>query len=116
MAVFFVSGSTSSRKVCREKNLDFQIVLQSSEKADIVRTVVEKQVTSLQYDRVPRWFEYIEGIVNLGCPTPDEIERLAEIKATRDVLVHNKGIANAIYVDKSMGRARFAVGEVVEVP
>jgi len=98
------------------KKLDFDVVLQCSDKVDIVRSVVDKQVASLQYDRVPKWFDYIQGIVDLGCPTADEIERVAEVKASRDVLVHNKGIANAIYVDKSMGRARLAVGEKVDVP
>jgi len=64
---------------------------------------------------VARWFEYLEGIAGLGCPAQDEVERLAELKASRDVLVHNKGVANAVYVEKSMGRARVAVGDRVEI-
>lgn len=77
--------------------------------------MVEKQVNELQYKRVKEWFEYIEKLAKLGCPSPDEIERIAEIKATRDILVHNRGIANAIYLEKSADLARFAVGERVEV-
>lgn len=97
------------------KQIDFNTVLQCSDKADIVRVMVEKQVNELQYKRVKEWFEYMEKLANLGCPSPDEIERIAEIKATRDILVHNRGIANAVYVEKSAGHARFAVGERVEV-
>ena len=40
-------------------------------------------------------------IVKLGCPTDDEIERIAEMKATRDLLIHNLGIANKTYLDKA---------------
>ena len=51
-----------------------------------------------------------------GCPTVDEIERLAEIKASRDILVHNKGIANAAYVAKAGSRARCRDGEKLRLP
>lgn len=98
------------------KQLHFQTVLESTDKTDIVRAVVEKELDGLAYKRVKDWFEYLEKTVNLGCPSQDQIERLAEIKASRDVLVHNKGIANRIYVDKSMGRHRFKDGEVLDIP
>jgi len=94
----------------------FKTVLECKDKAEIIGAVVESKLHSLQYQRVADWFEYIEKLAKLDCPTPDQIKQLAEIKATRDILVHNKGIANAIYVDKSMGRARFAVGDQVDVP
>ncbi len=55
-------------------------------------------------------------MTNLGCPTADEIEKLAEIKASRDILVHNNGIANATYVSKAGTRARYLDGEKLEIP
>ncbi len=70
----------------------------------------------LSYRRVADWFAYLDGIAKLGCPTPDQIQRLAEIKASRDVLVHNGGIANRIYVEKSGELARFADGELLLLP
>ncbi|MBN2293747.1 MAG: hypothetical protein JXM70_15070 [Pirellulales bacterium] len=39
-----------------------------------------------------------------------------EIKASRDILVHNNEIVNSLYVDKSMGRARFSEGDKLELP
>ena len=43
-------------------------------------------------------------------------EPTANIKATRDILVHNRGMANAIYVSKSGGSARYTYGERLEIP
>ncbi len=37
------------------------------------------------------------------------------MKATRDVLEHNAGVANAVYVAKAGPRARYKPGERVEV-
>jgi len=99
-----------------EKELKFRIVLESVSTEDIVAAVVAREVQGLTYQRVPAWFKELEKLVKLGCPTQDEIARLAEIKTSRDVLVHNNGIANSIYIDKSMGHARFASGEKLELP
>jgi len=78
--------------------------------------MVQKEVHGLAYQRVADWFVHLEKLTKLGCPARDQIECLAEIKASRDLLVHNNGIANAIYIDKSMGRARFADGDKLELP
>jgi len=96
--------------------LPFRVVLESADKEEVVRAVVDRELLGLAYQRVDNWFRYLEKLAQLGCPSQDQIERLAEVKASRDVLVHNKGIANAVYVDKSMGRARYGEGEKVELP
>jgi len=96
--------------------LTFRTVLDARDKSTIVDSVVQKEVHTLAYQRLADWFEYLQKIANLGYPELNDIERLAEIKATRDVLVHNNGIANSIYVDKAMGQARCAEGAQLELP
>ena len=96
--------------------LHFRTVLDATDKSEIIAAVVQKEVLGLAYKRVADWFAYLDNIAKLGCPTQDQIQRLAEVKASRDVLVHNNGVANVIYVDKSMGQARFADGDMLEVP
>lgn len=98
------------------KQLDFRTVLDSADKADIVRAVVEKELFGLAHGALEGWFKYLKKIAGLGCPTQEQIEQLAEIKASRDVLVHNRGIASAVYISKSMGRARAQDGERLEIP
>jgi hypothetical protein len=39
----------------------------------------------------------INKAVKLDCPTEDEIDALAEIKAARDILEHNAGVVNEIF-------------------
>jgi hypothetical protein len=99
-----------------KKQVEMGAVLQALDKAAIVLTVVDKELNELKYERVADWFAHLERLANLGCPTADEIERLAEIKASRDVLVHNNGVANAIYVAKAAKHARYQDGEKLEIP
>jgi len=42
------------------------------------------------YERPAEWFAYLQEKVKLGCPSAVEIERIAEAKATRDALIHNR--------------------------
>jgi len=98
------------------KQLDLGTVLKAADKDAIILGVVDKEPNELKYERVADWFAYLERLVKLGCPTADEIESLAEIKASRDILVHNKGIVNTTYILKAGGRARYRDGEVLEIP
>jgi hypothetical protein len=54
--------------------------------------------------------------VKLGCPTEEQIERLTEVKASRDILIHNRGVVNATYLDKAGPRARYKLGQRLEIP
>jgi hypothetical protein len=97
------------------KQLEFVTVLKATDKTAIVFTVVDKELNELKYERIADWFAYLDRLVKLGCPAAGEIERLAEIKASRDILVHNKGIANLAYVSKAESRARCKDGEKLRV-
>jgi len=96
--------------------VDFPTIHAAPDKAAVIDFVVERKVQGLFYKRPADWLKFADDKLGLGCPTADEVERLAEAKATRDVLIHNRGVANEVYVDKSGRRARFRVGDRVDVP
>jgi hypothetical protein len=102
--------SLSGRKV------DFQTVLDAPDKQAIALLVVNKELNEILYDRPTGWFKYLDDRVKLGCPTPDEIDRIAEAKASRDVLVHNRGVANKTYEGKAGKLARFRDGDRIDIP
>jgi hypothetical protein len=77
--------------------------------------IAERELNELKYDRPAAWFEYMNKTVHLGCPTTDEIERVAEMKAGRDLLIHNSGIVNRTYLDKAGIQARYALGDKVVI-
>jgi hypothetical protein len=99
-----------------KKTLEFSTVLKAADKGAIVLHVVDKELNEIKYERVADWFAYLDKLARLDCPTPAEIVQFAEIKAARDILVHNKGVVNATYVEKSGSRARFRAGERLEMP
>lgn len=49
-------------------------------------------------------------------PPPDEIAKIAEAKASRDVLVHSRGVASNTYESKAGNLARYKDGQRVDIP
>lgn len=97
------------------RKLDFKDVLDAPDKDAIAFRVVSKEVNDILYDRPAGWFDYLEEKAKLGCPTKDEIARIAEAKATRDVLVHNRGVANKTYESKAGNLARHKDGQRIDI-
>lgn len=98
------------------KKVDFKDVLDAPDKDAITARVVSKEVNEILYDRPTGWFDYLEDKAKLGCPTPDEIAKIAEAKASRDVLVHNRGVASKTYESKAGTLARYKDGQRIDIP
>lgn len=100
----------------KAKQIDFKMVLDAPDKDAITQYVVNKELNELLYERPSGWFAYLEGKARLNCPTPDEIEQIAEAKAARDVLIHNQGVAGKQYETKAGNFARYTDGQRIEIP
>jgi hypothetical protein len=98
------------------RKVDFQVVLDAPDKHALALLVVNKELNDVLYDRPTGWFKYLDDKVKLGCPTADEIDRLAEAKASRDVLIHNRGVANKTYEAKAGRLARYKDGQRIDIP
>jgi hypothetical protein len=84
---------------------------------DAARLVaVNQEINAQSYKKVREWFAYLSSVVKLDCPTSEEIDRLAEIKASRDILVHNRGTATAVYEEKAGRLKRAVAGDRLDLP
>ncbi len=102
-------GSLSSRQLSGKE------ILNLPDKVAIVDALIEKELKDVFYDRPANWFEYLKDRVGLTTPTDADAQQFAEVKATRDVLVHGHGVANRFYVDKAGKAARAQIGEPLDV-
>jgi hypothetical protein len=99
-----------------DKELRFKNVLEASDKDAVTLYIVNKELNEIAYERPKEWFSYLEARARLGCPSSADIERIGEAKASRDILAHNRGIANKIYESKAGNAARYKDGQRVEIP
>ena len=99
-----------------KRQLSGDDILSLPDKAAIVDALVSKELAAVLYDRPANWFRYLNDRVATGSPTEAEARQFAEVKATRDVLVHGQSVANAQYADKAGPLARAAIGRSLDVP
>ncbi len=92
------------------KQVKFEAVLTTG-RAGIIQAVVEKELNDVKFGGIVDWFRYLKSLVSLNRPGEQDINNLAEIKASRDILVHNNGIVNETYVRKAGTCARYKDGE-----
>jgi len=107
---------TAYPKSLSGKKVDFEDVLDAPDKDAITAHVVSKELNEILYKRPSGWFDYLEDKAKLGCPTSNEIARVAEAKASRDVLVHNRGVASKTYESKAGNLARCKDGQRIDIP
>ncbi len=94
------------------KKIDFSLILNTKNKDELIQRIIAKYIDSIFYSSPAKYFETIQKM--LAITFPDKIkEQFSEIKATRDLLVHNSGIINSLYLTKSSKLARGAEGETV---
>ena len=97
------------------KQLAFEAVLRATNREEVIRDVILKYLNELKYENIREWFEALKRTIKLDCPSVDEIDQLAEVKAARDILEHNAGIVNEIYMRRAGNKSRHAIGDRLKI-
>ncbi|MEX0818914.1 MAG: hypothetical protein WD070_04955 [Pirellulaceae bacterium] len=105
-----------TRHLKLDRKVDVRTALAAPDIPTLVGSIASRELNDLAYKPVGDWFKRLHEIVSIRCPTEDEQKQLVEIKASRDVLVHNAGVANAVYFEKAGDKARYKEGEQLEIP
>ena len=95
-----------------ERKIPLDIILTSSNKDDIVLRVIDLHLNSLFYAKPSEYFAYIENTLDIKIPEAAKANYI-EAKATRDIIVHNSGVANETYAQKAAKKARAKPGEAL---
>jgi len=93
-------------------NIEVSEVIDAPSREDLVAGIIQKELTSLFYASPALQMEYFQSVAGVSVPK-DLTNEWLEIKATRDIIVHNSGVANAVYLKKSDPIARAKDGELL---
>jgi hypothetical protein len=104
------------RLKCRVKGInhtqkiDVDFVIEAASIEDAVAEIIDMELASVFYAGPKAQLTYLEKV--LGVSLDDQLKlSWREIKATRDILVHNSGIVNSVYLAKTETAARGTMGE-----
>jgi len=101
-----------------EKAIDVATLLACRTLADArtaaVHEAAESTIAGLMFGRPERWFNYLRKNLSVRISAVDETA-FVEMKARRDVLEHNNGIVESMYLEKAKAAAKFSSGDRIEV-
>ena len=117
-----------------DKQLSGREITDLPSKDAILEALIQKELISVAYQKPADWFSYISKRTGAEFKTANSFRKdraqpiyvtieefetvkqsFCEIKATRDVLIHANGVANAQYLEKSGSAARAAIGQRLDI-
>lgn len=99
-------------EVAREIPLD--LLLSASSLSEALAQVIEKRINEISYAAPKDYLEYLHKIAGIDTTDPAFLDYM-EIKATRDLLVHNSGIINETYLSNAADKKRGDVRQEVKI-
>jgi hypothetical protein len=97
------------RALSQKRQVTVEDVLAASDYERLLDALIAREMSELQYKAPSEWFAFLNRIIKLDLPDA-AVRRLAELKATRDLHLHNRGVVNEIYLRKAGSLARSALG------
>lgn len=94
--------------------VDVREVVKASSLEELIAEKASQRVRDASYATPDTYFKYAAKVLGVEFDEALRAE-FSEIKATRDIHVHNDGIANAIYLRKAGARARRQDGEPLPI-
>jgi len=106
--------TTSVSGVPPVKDIPINILLDSDTVQEAIQWAIDKAVSNLFYAQPKAYMEYLNEVAEIV--TQDKaFKDYFELKATRDLIVHNSGVINDVYLGKAGDKARGELGETVRV-
>ena len=94
--------------------IDVSDVIDSVSREELISGIILKELTALFYASPALQIEYFQSVTGVSLPK-ELTNQWLEIKATRDIIVHNSGIANSVYLKKADSLARAKDGEQLPI-
>lgn len=105
--------SKHPQKLGSDKKISLGIVLGSTSIEIIHGHAIDALLNELAYKSPKEYAESVANLMGINLLECSAFHKYIELKATRDVYIHNRGFANDIYVRKAGHYARVTAGKLL---
>ncbi|MDF1690620.1 MAG: hypothetical protein P1U35_13535 [Cycloclasticus sp.] len=98
------------QKIGGKKTVPIQAVLEATSIEEIQLRAVDTLLNEMGYKSPKEFAEFLGEMLSLNLLECVAFHRYMEIKASRDIFIHNRGIVNEVYVRKSGSHIRAQLG------
>lgn len=103
------------QKLGAKRTIALQFVLEAKSLDEIRLRATDSLLNELSYKSPIEFAESLVLLLSINLLECPAFHRYVEIKATRDIFIHNRGVANETYLRKAGSHARARVGHIIPV-
>lgn len=93
-----------------KSGIPLDLFLEHEDRDDVIRRFVAVKCEGLMFGKPSEYLDKAAKVLAIELD-PDTVRAFIEIKASRDIIIHNNGLINKLYVEKASDNRRGAVGE-----
>lgn len=97
-----------------DKHLDYDTIVDCNNYNDVLNIIISKHVETLAYSTPKEQMEYLEKLLSIEIDN-NTWDEWIEIKASRDLIVHNSCIINKVYLEKTGDNARGEIDDELQI-
>ena len=97
-------------KLSSKRTITVQAVLESTSIDEVHLRATDSLLNEISYKSPKEFADFMENMLSINLLECAAFHRYMEIKASRDIFIHNRGIANDVYVRKSGSHQRVNTG------
>jgi hypothetical protein len=101
------------QKLSGKRNLPIQAVLESTSLEEVHLRATDALLNELTYKSPADFAEAIQPLLSINLLECPAFHKYVEVKATRDIFVHNSGISNDVYIRKAGSHVRAKAGTLL---
>ncbi len=109
-----ISANPEKLSILDKSGIPLDLFLTHEDRSALLERLVALRCQELMFAKPADYMRKVSEVLSVEIPE-DRIEAYIELKATRDVLIHNQGLINRIYLDKAGQSARGGLGEELEI-
>lgn len=98
----------------KDRDVSLEAILDASSYREVIDNIIEERCQSFLYASPKQYMAYLAKVVHLNTDHTTYREFM-EIKAARDIIVHNNGVINDTYIAKAGQCARGKLGRVLKI-
>ena len=106
---------TFPKKIGSKRMIKSSLILAASSIEEIHLQAVDSVINELTYKSPRDFAEECKNLLSINLLECPPFHNYMEIKATRDIYIHNQGVANDIYVQKASSHSRVKSGEFLPI-
>lgn len=99
------------KKIGGKRSIPSSMVLSCSSIEELQMKTIDSILNELSYKSPREFAKECQGFLSVNMLECPSFHKFIELKATRDIYIHNLGIVNELYISKSESHSRASLGE-----